>query len=108
MSPKKLWQKGSYWHLSTRPDELKAMQHSKLKDAAKSIDEQLNNCKYKTLIHGDAKVANFCFADDMSSVAAVDFQYVGGGCGMKDVAYFLGSCLSSSECENYEKELLDF
>jgi len=37
----------------------------------------------------------------------VDFQYVGGGCGIKDVAYFLGSCLSSSDCEYYETELLD-
>ncbi len=27
---------------------------------------------------------------------------------MKDVAYFLGSCLSSSECELYEKELLGY
>ena len=27
---------------------------------------------------------------------------------MKDVAYFLGSCLSSSECEFYETELLEF
>ncbi|MFT5817223.1 MAG: hypothetical protein ACI8UQ_001734 [Bacteroidia bacterium] len=27
---------------------------------------------------------------------------------MKDVAYFLGSCLSSSECKTFEKELLDF
>ena len=27
---------------------------------------------------------------------------------MKDVAYFLGSCLSSSDSETYEKELLDF
>ncbi len=41
-------------------------------------------------------------------VAAVDFQYVGGGCGMKDVAYFIGSCLNESECERFEHELLDF
>ena len=27
---------------------------------------------------------------------------------MKDVAYFLGSCLSSDECETYETELLNF
>ena len=32
-------------------------------------------------------------------MAAVDFQYVGGGCGMKDVAYFLSSCLTSTELE---------
>ena len=32
-------------------------------------------------------------------VALVDFQYVGGGVGVKDVAYFLSSCLSPRECE---------
>jgi len=37
----------------------------------------------------------------------VDFQYVGGGCGMKDVAYFLGSCLDESSCESEEDVLLD-
>jgi len=41
-------------------------------------------------------------------VAAVDFQYVGGGCGMKDIAYFIGSCLYEDECEKMEQELLDF
>ena len=41
-------------------------------------------------------------------MAAVDFQYVGGGCGMKDVAYFIGSCLNESDCEKYESSVLDF
>ena len=41
-------------------------------------------------------------------VAAVDFQYVGGGCGMKDVAYFIGSCLYEEDCEKFETELLDY
>ena len=36
-----------------------------------------------------------------------DFQYVGGGCGMKDVAYFVGSCLSDTECERLESDILD-
>jgi len=67
----------------------------------------LNSAQYQTLIHGDAKVANFCFSADGQSVAAVDFQYVGGGCGMKDVAYFFGSCLSEDECEAWLDELLD-
>jgi thiamine kinase-like enzyme len=58
-------------------------------------------------VNGDAKLANFCFSDD-GRVAAVDFQYVGGGCGMKDVAYFLGSCLCEDECERQEAALLDY
>jgi len=106
--PKGLWRTGTYWHLKTRPDELEKTVNLELKSKAKTIDEILNHCKYQTIVHGDAKVANFCFSENEEEVAALDFQYVGGGCGMKDVAYFLGSCLSSSECEEFEKELLDF
>jgi hypothetical protein len=99
-----LWPVGTYWHLATRPDELAAMNDGALKSAAAQIDQALNQAKYKTLVHGDAKVANFCFAVDQ--VAAVDFQYVGGGCGIKDVAYFLGSCLTEQECEHWQDECL--
>ncbi|MGB0390683.1 MAG: oxidoreductase family protein [Salibacteraceae bacterium] len=106
--PTDLWAIGTYWHLGTRPDEYEKIEHKELKSKAKLIDEALNYCKFKTIVHGDAKLANFCFSENGGEVAAVDFQYVGGGCGMKDVGYFLGSCLSSSECELYEKELLDF
>ena len=106
--PTDLWNEGSYWHLETRPDELVAMEEGWLKDNARRLAEQLKSCEYQTLIHGDAKVANFCFAQNMKAVAAVDFQYVGGGCGMKDVIYLLGSCLTEEECETHEVELLDF
>lgn len=106
--PDGLWNIGSYWHLDTRPDEWRLIEDASLKAAASEIDEKLNSCKFKTLVHGDAKVANFCFSVDGRSVAAVDFQYVGGGCGMKDVAYFLGSCLDEALCEAWEKSLLDF
>lgn len=106
--PEGLWEIGTYWHLATRPDELKAMNIGKLKDSATKLDELLNNCKYKTIVHGDAKVANFCFNDEDNKVAALDFQYVGGGCGIKDVVYLMGSCLTELECEQHEKELLDY
>ena len=106
--PKGLWDIGTYWNLKTRPDEFEKMEHLELKAKAHIIDEVLNQCTYQTIIHGDAKLANFCFSENGEKVAAVDFQYVGGGCGMKDVAYFLGSCLSSDECETYETELLNF
>jgi hypothetical protein len=105
--PKGLWNCGGYWHLDTRADELEAMQYKELQQAAKNIDQTLKNARYQTIIHGDAKLANFCFADDGESVAAVDFQYVGGGCGMKDVAYFLGSCLDDAQCESSIERLLD-
>ncbi len=104
--PEQLWTVGTYWHLDTRPDELKIMNDKPLKQAAKAIDHKLNSCKYLTFVHGDAKLANFCFSADSNKVAAVDFQYVGGGCGMKDLAYFVGSCLYEDDCENKEEQIL--
>ncbi len=104
--PDGLWETGTYWHLETRPQELVALDDQTLKEAAPLIDQKLNACTYKTFVHGDAKLANFCFGED-GKAAAVDFQYVGGGCGMKDVAYFIGSCLNESECERLEAEILD-
>lgn len=103
-----LWPAGTYWHLDTRPDEFKAMPEGAIKDLATDIDQLLSNCQYRTLVHGDAKVANFCFNSTATKVAAVDFQYVGGGCGMKDVAYFFGSCFNEQECERYIPSLLDY
>lgn len=101
-----LWPAGCYWHLDTRQDELQAMADGPLKNAAYLLDKALSSCTYKTLVHGDAKVANFCFDSIGPNVAAVDFQYVGVGCGIKDVAYFMGSCLSANQCNDYEAELL--
>ncbi|NRB61111.1 MAG: DUF1679 domain-containing protein [Winogradskyella sp.] len=106
VEPEGLWNTGTYWHLDTRPQELEVLEDLELKKAAEAIDTTLNNCEYKTLVHGDAKLANFCFSE-LGEVAGVDFQYVGGGCGMKDVAYFAGSCLSENECERLEEKILD-
>ena len=119
--PTGLWTVGTYWHLDTRPDEWTALNDDTLKQAAARIDQRLSSARFQTLVHGDAKLANFCFANDVFSgngfsaagdsgndgqVAAVDFQYVGGGCGMKDVAYFIGSCLNEEDCERFEGILL--
>jgi len=104
--PNNLWKQGTYWHLDTRPDELKVLDDAALKNAAVKIDQKLKQARFKTFVHGDAKLANFCFSPD--GVAAVDFQYVGGGCGMKDIVYFTGSCLNEDECESYESDILDF
>ncbi len=106
--PVGLWPVGTYWHLNTRPDEWEAMTDGPLKMAAAELDNRLNDAHFKTLVHGDAKVANFCFSGDKNVVAAVDFQYVGGGCGIKDVAYFMGSCLSEEECEQQEEAILTY
>ena len=106
--PEGLWKTGTYWHLETRPEELEAMEDSPLKNAAVEIDKKLQKSSFQTFVHGDAKLANFCFSKDGKKVAAVDFQYIGGGCGMKDVAYFVGSCMSETECERYESKILDY
>ncbi|MBM6552388.1 phosphotransferase [Marinomonas ostreistagni] len=105
--PQGLWQQGTYWHLATRPDEWQAMAPSPLKESAHGLDQALRACPYQTLVHGDAKVANFCFSDDDQQVAAVDFQYVGGGVGVQDVAYFLGSCLTESQLTTHLDYLLE-
>lgn len=106
--PTDLWETGTYWHLETRSEELEALDDPALKQAANAIDAKLSQARYQTIVHGDAKLANFCFSADGGKVAAVDFQYVGGGCGMKDLAYFIGSCLDESQCEKQETAMLDF
>jgi hypothetical protein len=104
--PKGLWKTGTYWHLATRPDELRAITDdiADLRAAAPLIDAKLESAKFKTFVHGDAKLPNFCFS--RTSCAAVDFQYVGGGCGMKDVAYLIsGEPSESHHLTHYFQEL---
>ncbi|MEP0073001.1 MAG: phosphotransferase [Marinomonas sp.] len=105
--PEGLWPRGTYWHLATRPDEWKSMSEGELKEKAESIDKAIDQACYQTLVHGDAKLANFCFSDDLTSAAAVDFQYVGRGIGVQDLAYFLGSCFSESELNVHLDYLLE-
>lgn len=73
-----LWPEGTYWHLATRMDELRVDL-----ERAQRLDRELREVRYWTILHGDAKEENFLAA------GAVDFQYAGRGCGMKDVAYLL-------------------
>jgi aminoglycoside phosphotransferase (APT) family kinase protein len=87
--PQGLWKTGTYWHLRTRPDEHRAMARGPLRDAAPAIDARLNAARFTGLVHGDAKPANFQLSRDGRCAAALDFQYVGGGCGVKDLVYLL-------------------
>lgn len=102
-----IWETGTYWHLATRPDELEVLEDKKLKQFAKRIDTELRNCKYQTIVHGDAKLANFCFNNDGTKCAAVDFQYVGHGCAMKDVALFMSSSVNPEDCARMKEWILD-
>jgi hypothetical protein len=106
-APDGLWPTGTYWHLATRPDELAVLRDEALRKAAPHIDARLRNAQHRTLVHGDAKIDNFCFRPSASGVAAVDFQYVGGGVGVQDVAYFFDSCLTPERCERSAPELMD-
>ncbi|MFA0054840.1 phosphotransferase [Vibrio echinoideorum] len=102
-----LWQVGTYWHLDTRPDELNALTDLPLKSQAQHIDNLLRACPYQTLVHGDAKLANFCFDSESQNAAAVDFQYVGHGCAMKDVALFMSSAVRPQDCAELESTILE-
>ena len=49
----------------------------------------------------------FCFDSESHNAAAVDFQYVGHGCAMKDVALFMSSAVRPQDCEELESEILE-
>ncbi|MEG3757740.1 kinase [Pseudoalteromonas carrageenovora] len=107
-----LWQQGNYWHLSTRPDEFnKLNEHddkkSDIKSAAHKIDKILQTSHYKTLIHGDAKLANFA-ANEQSEILGYDFQYVGAGAGIIDVMYFMTSCFNDEQLHDSADEYLAY
>ena len=102
-----LWKTGTYWHLDTRPDELEALEDKELKKYAFELDSILKNAKYQTLVHGDAKLANFCFNNSGTLASAVDFQYVGQGCAMKDVILFISSAIKPEDLENMQDWCLD-
>ena len=102
-----LWPRGSYWHLATRPDELQRMSDLSLKAQAQPIDTALSESPYQTLIHGDAKLANFAIAPQNQHVLGYDFQYVGKGVGVIDVMYFLGSCLDDTALKSVADDYLN-
>ena len=91
--PKGLWEQGCYWHLDTRQQEWEKMPEGPWKDYARTFDQALQSARFQTLLHGDAKTPNFCWSRDHRA-AAVDFQYTGRGCGIRDVALFLDRSLS--------------
>lgn len=103
--PSGLWEIGTYWHLDTRPEELEVLDDRELKNAASLIDKKLNEARFQTIVHGDAKLSNFLF--NGNEAAAVDFQYVGGGIGVKDLAYFMSSIYEEDELEAKEEQCLD-
>lgn len=102
-----LWEQGSYWHLDTRLDEYNSMKDDIWKKNAARLGDILKGYpdgdrnkerdrRYRTIIHGDMKAENILFSEDKESCSVCDFQYVGQGYGMVDVAYLLSSSVNSS------------
>ena len=99
-------QTGGYWHLSTRPDEFIKMDNSRFKESASKFEQLILSNHYLTMIHGDAKLANFAF-NDRERVLGYDFQYVGNGIGLQDLMLFMTSIFSNESCYQYENKILD-
>lgn len=104
---KGLWPQGSYWHLATRAEEWRRMPAGPLKEYALDFDRLLQSARWQGLVHGDAKPANFLWSEG-GQAAAVDFQYVGHGAGVRDLAYFLDCCLRHSAHEDELEQSLQF
>lgn len=105
-APQGLWEEGSYWHLATRRGEHASMPPSRLRSLAPELDRRLRQARFRTIIHGDAKPDNFCLGAH-GQVAMVDFQYVGGGCGMRDLAYLLDCVFDEAPEGRRTKDALD-
>lgn len=106
-----VWEEGCYWHLATRIEELAAIGRGdgSVKNQAFAIAEELRSGPSITLLHGDAKAANFLFNDavpEEPTCVAYDFQYTGYGDPMKDVVYALSSSTASATVGRHEEELL--
>jgi len=106
-----LWPAGSYWDLQ-RPHRLSAMKDIEAESDlerdlitfASDFDSEIKKCSFQTIIHGDAKVENFCFSEN-GEVAGLDFQWVGKGTGLRDLMCLISSCVKS---EKLIQESLDF
>lgn len=117
---KGLWQQGGYHYLSTRMEELSSIdpQHDLWgqlglhysSDLPFAIEWCLNNPLNRTrlsLIHGDVKAANMAFSRDATQMAMYDFQYVGLGLGVQDLAKFLTTSIPRHHlCDTGREEKL--
>ena len=115
--PAGLWPDGSYWDLQ-RPHRLSALGNTDPCDElerdlikyAADFDTKIRNCAFQTIIHGDAKVENFCFGKN-GDCAGLDFQWVGRGPGVRDLMCLISSCVKSEEmiekCVEIYFELLE-
>lgn len=109
-----------YLKVSTcRREELQCIgsEWAELRQVAEEIDAQLrgrenksdtSTGQFRTLIHGDSKAANILFGpvktgDEPPECALYDFQYCGGGYGVKDVVYLLVSSVDARVLQKEEQ-----
>ncbi len=104
--PEGLWEQGTYWNLEYRQEELERTTHPWFKTHAWALDRELRNCRFQTVVHGDAKASNFLWRGE-DEAAVVDFQWVGPGCGMRDVTLLLDRCLGEERCLEEADSWLD-
>lgn len=122
-TPAGVWPEGSYWRLDTRLDELSRTDDVRVVRSARAIDLRLRGVvsdadgerkqrrARRTLIHGDPKGDNLLLSEagargETTTAAAYDFQYVGGGLGARDVAYFLTAAVDPRVLEAHEDALV--
>lgn len=112
-----LWQQGGYHYLATRQHELESIDphtdpwgqlglHAE-SDLPISVDWCLNNPADRSrlsLIHGDVKAANMAFSTDTRHMAMYDFQYVGVGLGVQDLAKFLTTSIPGRYLDDQDGE----
>ena len=98
-----LAREGCYWYLETRLEEWSSMSHEwqALKKLAPALSERLRDDSGLgwTLIHGDFKSTNLMFTCALQGedfdpfheeeCIGIDFQYVGGGYGARDLAMLM-------------------
>ncbi|KAE8248740.1 hypothetical protein A4X13_0g5495 [Tilletia indica] len=104
-----VWQIGGYSYVETRLTELEQIPDNSIwarlglkGELAYAIDWNLSSegspsgMAGQTLIHGDVKSANLAFSQDGHRAAAYDFQFVGRGVGVTDLAKFLTTSVSAA------------
>ena len=60
----------------------------------------------RTFIHGDCRMDNLFFGAGADEVALLDWQVSGLGCGLYDVAFFLGASVTTEVRREIERDLL--
>lgn len=126
-----IWPEGCYWRLDTRLQEYNSIgkKWKRIKTIAHPIANllrdgmNLNNPRqYRTIIHGDYKIANILFESttnnrlSFNNCASYDYQYTGIGYGARDLVMLIVSSIDlpspQNQTNNYwkdhERGLLEF